>query len=507
MDLHEHHPLSRWFEKIILVPVYFKLYREKYLVSKSNLFDCEWYLSNYPDVAVSGIDPIRHYLTFGWKEGRNPSDDFNTLGYLVGNPHLKSTGVNPLVHYIRSRNRNEPTKNYDDLTPIVFIEHPRENQVISNEILLSGWILTKNGHPSLTIIIDGHIIETDIIRSSRQDIVNTLQRFKDTNTHPGFSAIIKQTQFSLGIFHTLEVMADEDGNVGSCSVTIRSNLYDRKFKLTRSINIPEQEGLEIGPLDKPLVTKQESNNKVHYVDHCSTDELKEKYRDDPNVRQDDVVNVDFVFLEKTLKEVVNGTMFDYAIASHVIEHVPDVLWWLKEIAEVLKDGGVLSLAIPDKRFTFDILREVTTSGKMLEAYLQHQRRPSPMDLFDHKSLQTNVDLVEVWKGSVNIANLKPTNTLIDAYEKSLMCFHDEKYYDVHVHVFTPTSFLNILETFTRIGLLDYRIREFQPTLPYTHEFSVLLERKPRQITTSEYITTQLEDIKQARENLNNLVVN
>lgn len=39
----------------------------------SGQFDEQWYLSEYPDVALSGIDPARHYLWIGRKLGRKPS--------------------------------------------------------------------------------------------------------------------------------------------------------------------------------------------------------------------------------------------------------------------------------------------------------------------------------------------------------------------------------------------------------------------------------------------------
>ncbi len=35
-------------------------------------FDAEWYLSEYPDVAKAGIDPLVHYLDYGRREGRQP---------------------------------------------------------------------------------------------------------------------------------------------------------------------------------------------------------------------------------------------------------------------------------------------------------------------------------------------------------------------------------------------------------------------------------------------------
>ena len=42
-------------------------------VKRSGLFDAEWYLRHYTDVAASGIDPLRHYVQFGASEGRAPN--------------------------------------------------------------------------------------------------------------------------------------------------------------------------------------------------------------------------------------------------------------------------------------------------------------------------------------------------------------------------------------------------------------------------------------------------
>ena len=40
--------------------------------------DSEWYTSTYRDVAAAGADPFEHYLSHGWREGRNPNTWFNT---------------------------------------------------------------------------------------------------------------------------------------------------------------------------------------------------------------------------------------------------------------------------------------------------------------------------------------------------------------------------------------------------------------------------------------------
>lgn len=70
------------------------------LIAASALFDRQWYLSRYPDVANSGVDPVAHYLQFGWREGRNPGPNFSTKGYLRANKDVAERDLNPLVHYL-----------------------------------------------------------------------------------------------------------------------------------------------------------------------------------------------------------------------------------------------------------------------------------------------------------------------------------------------------------------------------------------------------------------------
>jgi hypothetical protein len=64
------------------------------------LFDVPFYLRTYPDVRDSGVDPIRHYLDRGWREGRDPSSTFSTVGYLDQNPDVRAAGLCPLFHYV-----------------------------------------------------------------------------------------------------------------------------------------------------------------------------------------------------------------------------------------------------------------------------------------------------------------------------------------------------------------------------------------------------------------------
>jgi hypothetical protein len=70
------------------------------MLASSELFDGEWYLQHYPEVARSGMAPIEHFLRIGAAERKDPGPGFSTAGYLRNNPDVGGAGVNPLVHYI-----------------------------------------------------------------------------------------------------------------------------------------------------------------------------------------------------------------------------------------------------------------------------------------------------------------------------------------------------------------------------------------------------------------------
>ena len=63
------------------------------------LFDTTFYLAKYPDVAAAHVNPLGHYLKHGAFEGRHPHPLFDSAYYLERNPEVRDAGINPLVHY------------------------------------------------------------------------------------------------------------------------------------------------------------------------------------------------------------------------------------------------------------------------------------------------------------------------------------------------------------------------------------------------------------------------
>lgn len=68
---------------------------------ESGLFDWDWYLAEYADVAASGTNPLLHYLRHGGDELRNPGPSFDSGYYVAQDPEIRRSGLNPLVHYVR----------------------------------------------------------------------------------------------------------------------------------------------------------------------------------------------------------------------------------------------------------------------------------------------------------------------------------------------------------------------------------------------------------------------
>ena len=79
--------------------------KEIRICSTSDYFDANWYLTQYPDVKASGINPVIHYVQFGALEQRDPGPNFSTKNYLKANPKVRRKGINPLFHFEQKKKK------------------------------------------------------------------------------------------------------------------------------------------------------------------------------------------------------------------------------------------------------------------------------------------------------------------------------------------------------------------------------------------------------------------
>ncbi|WP_260578760.1 glycosyltransferase family 2 protein [Vreelandella populi] len=75
------------------------------LVAESCWFSPEWYAERYPDVSLSGLDPLTHYLRVGEPLGRQAGPYFDAGYYRECYQDVAQANISPLVHYIQNGER------------------------------------------------------------------------------------------------------------------------------------------------------------------------------------------------------------------------------------------------------------------------------------------------------------------------------------------------------------------------------------------------------------------
>ena len=246
----------------------------------------------------------------------------------------------------------------------------------------------------------------------------------------------------------------------------RNRILDMKLR-------PDVRGLEIGPRHAPLIDRNEC--RVRYVDYTDTESLRAS-QFDPSIRLEDIVDVDVVWGDRPLAEVI-GSPVDFVVASHVVEHVPDLVGWLAEIRDVLVPDGRLGLAVPDRRSTFDRWRYDSRIPEVLEAYLLGSKRPTLRQIIDASFFGVDVDQAD--EGTVHA---RMTDALPERIKSRIMgCWNlvsdverNPRYVDAHCWVFTPGSLLENLELLARLRLLPFRLEALDVPQPAGHEFFVRL---------------------------------
>ena len=122
------------------------------------------------------------------------------------------------------------------------------------------------------------------------------------------------------------------------------------------------EGIEIGALNAPLKLPRAA--RVHYVDVMTTAQSR---RDYPELKHTPLVDVEILDNGECLHCIADSSQ-DFVIANHFLEHCQDPLGTILSHLRVLRPGGILFLAVPDKRCTFDAPRPVTPLNHLIRDY-------------------------------------------------------------------------------------------------------------------------------------------
>jgi predicted SAM-dependent methyltransferase len=232
-----------------------------------------------------------------------------------------------------------------------------------------------------------------------------------------------------------------------------------------------QPGIEIGSSHAPIAPKSEGF-RTEIIDHLPADKLRKKY----STLGDAVANieeVDYVWSGENYRDLVGHEKFyKWIIASHVIEHTPDLISFLNGCSQLLENTGLLVLAIPDKRFCFDRLRQPTSLAQVVDAHLEGRTRHSLGTIYEYYSHVASCNGKLAWSHQANsdLTQIHSDEHLSEALKK----YDEGEYIDVHSWCFFPSHFTQLLHRLNQLGFTDLKISTCTKT--FGHEFFVVLKK-------------------------------
>ncbi|NTG48956.1 methyltransferase domain-containing protein [Agrobacterium rhizogenes] len=233
-------------------------------------------------------------------------------------------------------------------------------------------------------------------------------------------------------------------------------------------------GLEVGPSYNPLLPKSEGYN-VETVDHADADALRKKYSNNASK----IENVDYVSDGRSLLELIGQPeRYDYIVASHVIEHVTDIVRFIQDCESLLKPDGTLLLVVPDKRFCFDAMRPVSTLGEALQAYREARSRHTPGQVFDFVNSFVKKGGTTIWV-DIDRDDMEFANSPQSALKEFEIAQKVDEYIDIHAWRFTPSYFQYFIKTLRSLGFIqsgDTAVVVNDDSPIYRFEFYVTLSK-------------------------------
>ncbi|MDA8908820.1 class I SAM-dependent methyltransferase [bacterium] len=182
------------------------------------------------------------------------------------------------------------------------------------------------------------------------------------------------------------------------------------------------DGIELGACQSPMdLSGNPRVKRVRYVDQHPRDAILRLF---PELGQEasSVVETDVLCnIGEGLTPFKDGSV-DFVISCHVIEHLPDPIFFIRECWRVLKPGGHFFLGAPDKYYLPDARRPATPLEHLLDDYSRKVR------YVDDSHIE---EFLRTWEPPIEIPR--------DPAERKAF-FDSQRNRSIHVHAWTTESF-------------------------------------------------------------------
>lgn len=390
-------------------------------------FDPTWYRRRY---GLPSVDPMRHYLNIGAREGFETAPDFPLADFARRYPDIGGHGsaLGSFLHDYRMVGGVDGCTSY----------------------YVRGWTSRRHG-PSMVVTV--------LVNGEPQGEVTPWFERPDVQRVKGIAALGFFFAFPRRLARgDVVAFADEFGDVLlGCTTTYEiPPLGSSKDHYPSRAAIAEAflrgRGLEIGAFTQP--TDLPPDRDIVFFDRYATEDLRRFYDRDCGRP---MMEPTYVGEAEGLDGVPEAS-FDFIIANHVIEHLLDPIRFLKNLADRLVDGGRAMIAAPDKRYCFDAERELTPFSHLVEDH----ERGGARSQFEHFLERARL---EGLAGEAALA-------FAGAIDKTTIHFH--------YHVWDADSFVAFIKAAIDAFALPLVLLHHEST---TYDVIVLLEKR-RQDTPS-----------------------
>jgi SAM-dependent methyltransferase len=273
------------------------------------------------------------------------------------------------------------------------------------------------------------------------------------------------------LYPDLRSMSEADAATHFRTYGIREGRQGSPFALRENLIAEvrrQRSALEIGPFANPVVRGRH----VAYFDVLDREGLRARAA---QVGQDPagVPEIDFVSPTGDLS-VVTGR-FEAAVSSHCIEHQPDLVHHLCQVAALLAPGGHYFLMVPNKLYCFDHFLPESTLAQVLAAHAEGRRMHRLESVIEHRALTTHNQPGRHWAGDHADPGFRES---IVPRAKAALAEHAAAaggYIDVHAWQFTPGSFRELLGMLHAGGYSPLRPLRVYETPHGRNEFTAILE--------------------------------
>jgi SAM-dependent methyltransferase len=242
-----------------------------------------------------------------------------------------------------------------------------------DEIAVVGWAFLEPATSALPLIAlecvslhTGVVTRVDVRRALRPDVgshfgIDCLQM-------SGFESTLRIDDRLWGEQRVRLLLEDSQLHpIDLFSFGVAPATYEANARRDLAARFLRGAGLEVGALQRRLEVP--AGCSVTYVDRMSLPDLLAHY---PELIGQPLQAPDLIDDGETLAKVKSATQA-FVIANHFLEHCENPIQTILNFMRVLTDDGILYMAVPDKRFTFDVGRPVTPYADLADAF-RHGRR-------------------------------------------------------------------------------------------------------------------------------------